>query len=95
MIGASGFMQAPKSEERSGITSITITTAPSRQKPKVGDIRVTKKHGREVRVRTMVHDLRGRVICYNNTGGRPNYHWVALTAENIKKHRLEYLNLIP
>lgn len=77
------------------ITSIKLTTTPSRPKPKVGDIRVTKKHGREVRVRTMVHDLHGRVIGYNHTGGRPNHHWVALTAENIKKHRLEYLKLTP
>lgn len=77
------------------MTLIHITTAPSRPKPRVGDIRVTKKHGREVRVRTMVHDLRGRVIGHNNTGGRPNYHWVALTAENIKQHRLEYLKLTP
>lgn len=67
-------------------------TAP-RAKPKQGDIRVTKKHGRQVRVMTRVHDRNGRVIGYNFTGGRQNYHWEKVTAETIKKYGLEYLGL--
>lgn len=75
------------------ITSMTLSTKPSRPKPKLGDVRTTKLHGRQVRVPLYVTDTRGRIIGRNCTGGRPRFEWVALTAQNIAKYHLEYLKL--
>lgn len=75
------------------ITSMTFRTSQSRPKPKTGDVRTTKKHGRQVRVPLYVTDMRGNIIGRNCTGGRPRFEWVALTAQNIAKYHLEYLKL--
>jgi hypothetical protein len=81
---------------------ITIVSGPSRPKPRVGDRRVTKKHGEQIRVFSMVHDFRGRVIGYDCTGGRQRYEWVSIadagkhgaahhwTAEERAKYDNEY-----
>lgn len=57
---------------------IHIVTTPQRKKPREGDRRVTKKHGEQIRVCVMVHDMQGRVIGFNCTGGRQNYEWVSI-----------------
>lgn len=57
------------------VTSIRFFTGKQRTKPKTGDRRETKKHGLQIRIPVMVHDLRGRPIGYNCTGGRLNYEW--------------------
>lgn len=70
-------------------------TTPRRPRPKTGDVRETKKHGRQVRVPVYVHDSRGNRIGLNCTGGRQNYEWVSLTPENVKAYGLGYLKLLP
>jgi hypothetical protein len=58
---------------------IHISYEPTRPKPRVGDRRVTKKHGEQIRVCVMAHDSLGRVIGYDCTGGRQNYEWVPIS----------------
>jgi hypothetical protein len=58
------------------ITSIRFYTSPVRKVPKVGDLRETKKHGKQVRVFRMA-TWNGRVIGYDCTGGRQNHDWVS------------------
>lgn len=60
------------------VTRITITTGPKRKIPQAGDRRVTKKHGEQVRIPSMVHNWRGEPIGYDCTGGRQNYEWVSI-----------------
>lgn len=69
------------------ITSMRFSSAPARRQPQEGDVRTTKKYGRQVRVRDR-HN--GMMVMAN---GRPCYSWVALTAENIVTHKLERFNL--
>lgn len=69
------------------ITSMRMSSAPVRRKPQEGDVRDTKAHGRQVRVRDRHH---GMLVSSN---GRPCYSWVALTAENIAAHKLERFKL--
>ncbi len=59
------------------ITSIRFYTSPVRKQPRVGDLRETKKHGKQVRVFRMAHNHAGRVMGYDCTGGRQNYDWVS------------------
>jgi hypothetical protein len=54
---------------------------------RVGQIRETKAHGKQVRVRERAS---GMQVTRN---GRPAYEWVALTPENVAAHRLEHLDL--
>lgn len=61
----------------------------TRPKPKEGDVRYTKKHGAQVRVHEK-HD--GMWVV--GSGGRYRYDWVAITPENIVKHRLQRFNLV-
>lgn len=69
------------------ITSMRFSSAPVRRKPQEGDVRETKKYGRQVRVRER-HN--GMAVVAN---GRPSYMWVELTAENIAFHGLERFKL--
>ncbi|MBR8344671.1 hypothetical protein KDX40_13080 [Burkholderia ambifaria] len=55
---------------------IHVRYGTARNKPRVGDRRVTKKHGEQIRVFSMVRDIRGNVIGYDCTGGRQRYEWV-------------------
>ena len=57
---------------------ITISTAPSRRKPQIGDRRTTKKHGEQIRLPVMVHNHKGEPVGYDCTGGRQNYEWVSI-----------------
>lgn len=57
------------------MTSITITTAASRPKPRAGDTRRTKAHGLQIRVQCMARDFRGRPIGRLVSAGRPVYDW--------------------
>lgn len=60
---------------------ITITTAPRRPKPQVGD---RKLIGGVVHVRKFkrVRDFHGNIIGWDCTGGKPRYEWVpAVTKE--------------
>lgn len=57
---------------------IYISNVPQRRKPQAGDRRITKKHGEQVRVPVLVHNLRGEPIGYNCTGGRQNYEWISI-----------------
>lgn len=59
------------------ITSIRFYANAPRKQPKVGDLRETKKHGKQVRVFRMAHGPSGRIIGYDCTGGRQNYDWVS------------------
>lgn len=54
---------------------ITISTAPARIKPHVGDRKMIRgvEHVREFK---KCHDARGNPIGYDCTGGRQNYVWV-------------------
>ncbi|MEM5325214.1 hypothetical protein VSR34_01200 [Paraburkholderia sp. JHI2823] len=63
---------------------IHISYGPTRPKPRVGDRRVTKKHGEQIRVFSMVRDFRGRVLGYDCTGGRQRYEWVPIA--DARKH---------
>lgn len=73
---------------------IVITYHKPKPKPRrQGDTRHTKKHGHQVRVATLVHDIHGNVIGRNCTGGKQNYHWEKLTEATIKKYGLEHLKL--
>lgn len=69
------------------ITSMRFSSAPVRRKPQEGDVRETKKYGRQVRVRDRHHGMK----VFSN--GRPCYTWVQLTAENIAFHGLERFKL--
>ena len=66
---------------------IHIQSAPSRPKPKIGEIR-TRAGVRQVRVRER-HC--GMMVVRN---GRPAYEWVDLTPKNVAAHRLQHLNLL-
>jgi hypothetical protein len=71
------------------ITSIRYYTSAPRKQPKVGDLRETKKHGKQVRVFRMAHGPGGRVIGYDCTGGRQNYDWVSY--DEARKRGLDRL----
>jgi hypothetical protein len=66
------------------------TSKPQRPKPKFGDLRETKKHGKQVRVFRMA-TWNGRVIGYDCTGGRQNYDWVSYD----EARRLGYGHALP
>lgn len=56
------------------VTSIIISSAPARPKPKTGDRRVTKKHGLQIRIPQVCTFGPGRgAHVYNN--GRPCLEW--------------------
>jgi len=59
------------------ITSIRYFTAPRRKAPATGDLRETKKHGKQIRLPMMARDHRGRVLGYLCNGGRQNYEWAS------------------
>jgi hypothetical protein len=68
------------------ITSIRFYSGPVRREPKLGDYRVTKKHGEQIRIFSMVrHHITGKIIGYDCTGGRQRYEWVSLE-EAFKQH---------
>jgi hypothetical protein len=52
------------------MTTITITFASPRKRPKPGDRRVTKAHGLQIRV--LVRDSHGRYVV---SSGRPVFEW--------------------
>jgi len=58
------------------ITSIRFYTSAPRRKPKCGDLRETKKHGKQVRVFARA-TWNGRPIGYLSRGGRICYEWVS------------------
>lgn len=58
-----------------GGMKIRIYSGEQRKKPATGDIRITKKHGMQIRVPSMIHNHRGEPIGYDCTGGRQNYEW--------------------
>lgn len=64
-------------------------SGPMRAVPKVGDTRTTRKHGLQVRV----HQRHNGMVVVSRS--RYCYEWVAVTAENIEKHRLQRFNLLP
>lgn len=55
---------------------ITIISGPQRKKPHVGDRRVTKKHGEQIRV------FQRSQGCYVVSSGRPCYEWVPIAEAN-------------
>lgn len=68
---------------------LVIQSTTRRRKPATGDTRTTKQHGIQVRVPEMVHDIHGREVGYNCTGGRQQYVWK--TPEQLTGTRWEYL----
>lgn len=56
-------------------TTITITSAASRPRPRAGDTRRTKLHGLQIRVRCMARNMAGRPIGRLVSNGRPVYGW--------------------
>lgn len=59
------------------ITSIRFYTSTPRREPQVGDLRETKKHGKQVRVLQRATDHRGRPIGYVSRRGRICMEWVS------------------
>jgi hypothetical protein len=59
---------------------ITITTAPARRKPQVGDRKLING---VVHVRKLKHcrDAYGRVIGVDKTGGRYHYEWAPVVTQ--------------
>lgn len=59
------------------ITSIRYYSGPApRPKPRAGQLRETKKHGKQVRVLVLARDHSGRAIGRLYNGGKPCYEWL-------------------
>ena len=64
---------------------IHIQPGLKKPKPKSGDIRESKKHGRQIRVHSRIDG----VMLYKR--GKPVFEWVDLTAENLEANRLRHM----
>ena len=62
---------------------ITLSTGKTPKKPRVGDVRVTKKHGTQVRVQAKGYDAQGRVIGDLFKNGKPLFKWQDMPAAFI------------
>jgi hypothetical protein len=56
------------------VTSIRMSSAPARPKPKTGDRRTTKKHGLQIRI-PMICDFGPGRGAHVYSGGRPCFEW--------------------
>lgn len=61
----------------------------ARKKPATGDQRVSKKHGLQIRIPSMVHGPRGEPIGFDCSGGRQRYEW--RKPDELVGTRWEYL----
>ncbi len=75
--------EAPVQVVKPRITSIRFSSTPYKRKPKAGDLRETKKHGKQVRV----YERHGHMLVRTSNGYR--FDWVSY--DEAKRRGYSYL----